>query len=271
MSFDHIFKEVMRVLFGACTARTEEVGKLPLHVDMVVTCEDGPPPTSKVPLLGSRFSRDNLFEYKSGRDHPKATDLSKLLGYVGLHAQQHGIGIDAMASSLTAWYMTARRPAFLDGLVAKGIAVPAGEQGLYDIVGTFPCPCRFVVCDEVAITEENVPLLVLGSITTIRKGIHYIAGSTAEVRHAMESIITTIYLYYHDEVKDMTEMDGLLPEDISQNVKHAIEDIGIGKVIGMVGIDKVISSVGIDKVISSMGIDKAKEAIARLERKEKTK
>ncbi len=271
MSFDHVFKEVMRVLFGACNASPREVGKLPLRVDMVVTCENGPPPASKVPLLGSRFSRENLFEYKSSRDHPKATDLSKLLGYVGLHAEQHDICIDAMASSLTAWYVTAKRPAFLDGLVAHGTAASTGEPGVYDIVGRFPCPCRVVVCDEVTVNEENVPLLVLGSIDTIKAGIRHIAGSTRELRHAMERIITTIYLYYHDEVKGMTEMNEILPADIRRNVKHAIEDLGLDSIIEEIGIDKVIDSVGIDKVIDSVGIDKLKDAISRHERKARSK
>ncbi len=68
MSFDHIFKEVMRVLFGACNASPEDVGKLPLHVNMVVRCKDGPPPESNVPLLGRRFSRENVLECKRELD-----------------------------------------------------------------------------------------------------------------------------------------------------------------------------------------------------------
>nr|MDO8116545.1 hypothetical protein [Candidatus Sigynarchaeota archaeon] len=261
MSFDHVFKEVMRVLFGARSASPEEVGKLPLHVDMVVTCDGGPLASSKVPLLGRHFSRENLFEYKSSRDHPVATDLAKLLGYVGLHAEQHGIDIDGMATRLTAWYVTAKRPAFLDGLVASGTAVSTSEPGVYDIVGRFPCPCRVVVCDEVAVNGDNVPLLVLGTIETIKVGIRYIAGSTMALRHAMERIITTIYLFYHDEVKGMTEMNEILPAEIRRNVKHAIEDLGLDSIIEEIGIDKVIDSVGIDKVIDSVGIDKVIDSV----------
>jgi len=40
-------------------------------------------------------------------------------------------------------------------------------------------------------------------------------------------------------VKDMTEMNEILPADVRQSMKHAIEDLGLEEMIEEIGIDKV--------------------------------
>lgn len=121
------------------------------------------------------------------------------------------------------------------------------------------------VCDELDVMDENIPLLLLGSLRTIREGIKRLARAGPSQRHEMQMIITSIYLSYYDKVKDMTEMNELLPADVRQSVKHAIEDLGLEEMIAEIGIDKVIGAVGIDKVIDVVGADKLKEALARRE------
>jgi hypothetical protein len=70
-----------------------------------------------------------------------------------------------------------------------------------------------------------------------------------------------IYLFYHDEVKNMTEMKVLVPGDVMKNLAHAAEDLGIDDLVKEIGIDKVIAAVGIDKVIAAVGIDKVIAAV----------
>nr|MDO8111299.1 hypothetical protein [Candidatus Sigynarchaeota archaeon] len=263
MAFDYIFKLVMKELLAGCDARAEKVGTLPLEIDMVARYKGDTPVQLGIPLLARHFAKDNLLEYKSDVDKPSKESFSKLLGYVGLYGDQHGIGIDEMRGRVTAWYIAAKRPGFLDGLLACKIAESTSNSGVYEVITGFPCPCRVVVCDELDVTDENVPLLLLGSIETIKRAIVQIARAGTDLRNAMGTIISLIYYFYHDKVKDMTEINEILPADVRRSMKHAIEDLGIETMITEIGLDKVIDAVGVDKVIDAVGIDQLEQAIAR--------
>ncbi|MBN2151418.1 MAG: hypothetical protein JW839_08235 [Candidatus Lokiarchaeota archaeon] len=263
MAFDYLFKRIMREMLPSCDSKPEEVGELPLRIDAVARCRTEQPRAMMIPLLERSFSKVNILEYKSGSDKRRKESLSKLLGYVGLFCDQHNIGIDGMHARLTAWYITAKRPRFLDALVQTKAVAPGDEPGIYEVKVAFPCPCRVVVCDEVAVNEGNIPLLALGSEEAIKAAIRLLARADPGVRHAMETIISLIYLFYHDEVKDMTEMDELLPLKVRESMKHAIEAVGLEEMIEEIGIDKVIEAAGIDKVIEAAGIDKVEAALAK--------
>ena len=285
MAFDNIFKLVTRELLVSCDAKAEKVGTLPLEIDAVARCKGGKPVPPTIPLVTRHLSSDNLFEYKSEADKATKESLSKLLGYVGLYCDQHGIGIDEARGRVTAWYISARRPGFLDGLLSSKVAAATSDAGVYEVVAGFPCPCRVVVCDELDVNDANIPLLALGSVGTVKKAIVQLARAGPEMRRIMGNIKGLIYSIYHDEVKDMTEMKEFTPADIRRNIRHAIEEIGIEeaisdlgikrvveavgieKVIGAVGVDKVIGAVGVDKVVDAVGVEKLKEAIARKEAK----
>nr|MDO8111302.1 hypothetical protein [Candidatus Sigynarchaeota archaeon] len=256
MAFDYIFKLVMKELLASCDAKAEKVGTLPLEIDTVARCKAGAQSQVPIPLLAKQFATDNLFEYKSEGNMTRKEDLSKLLGYVGLYGDQNGIGFNEMRGRITAWYISAKRPGFLDKMLTTGIAVASADAGVYEVVTGFPCPCRVVVCDELDVNDGNVPLLVLGSIETVKKAIVHIAHAGSILRNTMRTIISLIYYMYHDKVKDMTEMDEIIPPDMLQSMKHAIEDIGIEAVLKVLDINKVIDAVGVDKL---------KEAIARKE------
>jgi hypothetical protein len=260
MAFDYIFKRMMREMLHTCDAKSEDVGNLPLKIDTVARCKVGPVQSPAIPLLESRFNKDNLLEYKSSRDKALVGDLSKLLGYVGLYCEQNGIDLLAIPTRVTAWYIVACRPPILDRMVAAKIAVVEGTAGLYDVKGGFPCPCRIVAIDELDVNDDNIPLLLLGSEATIKKAIRYLAKASERLRSAVQTYINLIYLFYHDEVKDMTEMNEILPADVRRNMKHAIEDLGL---------EEMINEIGIDKVIDAVGIEKLKEAIARREAEKK--
>jgi hypothetical protein len=274
MAFDYIFKRVMEDLLKSCGAKAEKVGTLPLEIDTVARCKGGQPIQTAIPLFAKHFASDNLFEYKSEVDKVNKENLSKLLGYVGLYGDQHGIGIHEMRVRVTAWYISAKRPGFLDELLASKIAIMTSDAGVYEVVVGFPCPCRVVVCDELDEIDDNIPLLFFGSVPTIKNAISRLAHAGPVLRQAMSNVKCMIYLFYRDEVKDMVEMKEISIADIRRNIIHTIEDlgieetineIGIEKVIGAVGVDKVIDAVGVDKVIDAVGIEKLKEAIARRE------
>jgi hypothetical protein len=95
-------------------------------------------------------------------------------------------------------------------------------------------------------------------------------GSPA-LRRDMKSIINRVYIYYHNEVKDMTEMNEILPADIRSSMKAAILDVGLDQVIKDIGLDEVIKTVGLDEVIKTVGIDKVEAALAKAKADRKPK
>jgi hypothetical protein len=120
-----------------------------------------------------------------------------------------------------------------------------------------------VVIDELDMSDENIPLLLLGNEGTIKKSIRYRARARPILRSNVQTYINLIYLFYHDEVKDMTEMNEILPADVRRNVRHAIEDLGLEEMINEIGIDKVIAAVGIDKVTDAIDTRTLERALAR--------
>nr|MDO8084063.1 hypothetical protein [Candidatus Sigynarchaeum springense] len=195
MAFDYIFKRVMADLLKSCDAKTEKVGTLPLEIDTVVRCKPGQLVDAAIPLLVSHFSTDNLLEYKSERENVGGEALAKLLGYIGLYCDQHGIGIHEIQSHVTATFLSARRPEFLDTILASKHVVPTRDPGVYDVIVGFPCSCRVIVGDELVVNDGNIPLLLLGSVSTIRKGIAQLARARAELRHDMETIIPRFFFH----------------------------------------------------------------------------
>jgi hypothetical protein len=68
----------------------------------------------------------------------------------------------------------------------------------------------------------------------------------------------------------MNEMNEILPADVRQSMKHAIEDLGLYEdIIKEMGMDKLLDTVGVDKLLDTVGVDKLKQAIARREGKKK--
>ncbi len=105
--------------------------------------------------------------------------------------------------------------------------------------------------------DENIPLLASGSIETKRRVITHMFRGSPALRRDMKSIINRIYIYYRNEVKDMTEMNEILPDDIRSSIKAAIMDVGLDQVIKDIGLDEVIKAVGIDEVEAALAKAKA--------------
>jgi hypothetical protein len=67
-----------------------------------------------------------------------------------------------------------------------------------------------------------------------------------------EKYLNLISYLYYEEVHNMTELNNLIPAKVRKNLKLAIDDIGLEKVIEVEGIDKVIKTIGIEKVLDTL-------------------
>ncbi len=132
VAHDNNFKDMMiDFTMGSCDARREViVGKQPIRIDLVLECHDQALLAEAIPAMAGRTARVNVFEFKSSHDRPGAGDLPKLAGYVGLYCAGECIGLESLGTC-AAWYITARRPAFMDDLLSGGVLVPTGTAGIY--------------------------------------------------------------------------------------------------------------------------------------------
>ncbi|MHA1324777.1 MAG: hypothetical protein ACTSRL_18450, partial [Candidatus Helarchaeota archaeon] len=235
MAFDHFFKQLLQDFLSDYEIHSDEpVGKLPLKVDLVIKLLHEPA-KSIIPLLENLFKMINLFEYKSSHDKPKKHDLSKLIGYLGLYCDHHTIGIDQIQSSFSLWYVSVKRPKFVRELLKNHYIKITATKGLYQLNVPFPCPYHIMIINELDITIDNIPLLLLSSGETLKTTINFIAQKKIMLNPKLEKFLSLMYYLNYEEVHQMTEMQSILPKNIQKNIKLAIEDIGLKEVIHIIG------------------------------------
>jgi len=220
------------------------VGKLPLKIDLIIKCHRTSTEPVTIPLLEAQLTQMNLIEYKSSHDIPKKQDLAKLIGYLGLYCDQHHQGVREIITQFTLWYITANRPAFFDTLLKELIITETDVRGLYQLQAPFLCPYLLLVINEVDISEENLPLLLLSSGETLRNTIRLIIQKGGITEPLLEKYLSLAYLINYKDVYEMTEIQSLLPESVKKNIKHAIKDIGVKEVIHLIGLGEVGSDQG---------------------------
>ena len=255
MAHDATFKQFIKEFLKDCDIRVNEpVGKLPLAIDLVITCPQGAATGIELPVFKENFSAINIVEFKSGRDNPDTSDLPKLLGYVGLYCAQHGIGIDIMDRKVTAWYISARKPAFIDDLLLKKAFEPTPTTGLYRLLISSLFPCFVLVIDELDFAEANLPLLGFGTGEILKKFV--VEMNERRLRHELstelEKHLTTICVVNHGVLQDMTETKEILPDIFAENLKLVIQDMGLSKVLELIGtketIEALVEKVGVDEI-----------------------
>jgi hypothetical protein len=282
MVFDYFMKEFFRDIFYGSKVETDhKVGSLPLQIDCIieipknVNLDVHPLPLQ---FITKYFRKYNIFEFKSSHDSPKKTDLVKIIGYLGLWCQQKQVEITALEQHTTLWYITANQPKFITSLIDSHKFIALSIPGLYSLTIPFPCPFYILIIDELPCTPETAPLLLLGSPNTIQKAMIALENQHLLPEILLDKYLTLIYLYYYEDVKAMTEIEHLFPPKIKNNIKLAIEEIGIDnvieavgleKVINTVGVEKVINAVGVEKVINAVGVEKVEKIIQRIKNKQK--
>ncbi|MHA1652174.1 MAG: hypothetical protein ACTSYB_18485 [Candidatus Helarchaeota archaeon] len=172
VTYDNFFKQLIQDLLKGCEIQPDtSVGKLPLKIDLLIKCHQKSAEPATIPLLEARLTQLNLIEYKSSHDIPKKQDLAKLIGYLGLYCDQHRQGVREIITQFTLWYITANRPPFFDALLEELILTETDVRGLYQLRVPFLCPYFLLVINELDISEENLPLLLLSSGKTLRNTI----------------------------------------------------------------------------------------------------
>ncbi|MHA1300536.1 MAG: hypothetical protein ACTSO9_14045, partial [Candidatus Helarchaeota archaeon] len=196
-----------------------------------------------------------LFEYKSSHDVSRKGDLSKLMGYLGLYCEQQKIGIEQIKLNITLWYIIVTRPSYFTKLIQNKIFIKTATKSLYRLNLPFPCSYYLMIINELDISEENLPLLLLSSGETLKKTVRLIAQKNIKLSPKLEKYLCFMYFINYEEVHNMTELQSILPKKIQKNIKLAIEDIGLKEVINLIGLKEVIKVAGLEEVIKVAGLE----------------
>ena len=63
------------------------------------------------------------------------------------------------------------------------------------------------------------------------------------------------------DTSELQELKRNLNFDVQQNIKAAVEDLGVERVVDAVGLERVIGAVGLERVIGAVGLEKIIEAV----------
>ena len=242
VTYDANFKQLLPDFLKGCEIRANEpVGKLPLEIDLVITC----PATSRdgitIPVFNKHFASINLIEHKSSHVLPNKNDIAKLSGYVGLYCARNDISIDVIERDVAAWYIVASQPDFFDEFIKKDVISKSDTNGLYRLVSRFICPFYVLVIDELDRVEGNYPLLgfgpdeIMAEIVVMMNDLHH--------RHALspalENYFRSICYLNYEVLAAMTETKEIVADALKKNLKNIIETVGVEAVIDTIGVENI--------------------------------
>ncbi|MHA1892467.1 MAG: hypothetical protein ACTSYS_15850, partial [Promethearchaeota archaeon] len=165
-------------------------------------------------------------------------------------------------SDFTAWYITVKKPKFVNELEKlKLIQQEKTIQGLYKVIFPFPCAWYLLVINELAIVEENFFLLLLSSGESFRKFLQDLLKKKTQLDSVMKKYLSMRFVLDYKEVKQMEGIEDFFTPQIRKNIRLAIESIGINNVLDSLGMDNVIEAMGLEKVVDAISLEKVVDAI----------
>ena len=123
-------------------------------------------------------------------------------------------------------------------------------------------PIRIIVINELDPKDSaNYLLMLLSSGTTFQKFLRFLL-SRDSLEDYMQKYLKVKFVIESRELSTMAEVREMEKKyTFEENIRYAVEEIGIEKVVASVGIEKVLDAVGIEKVLDAVGIEKVLGAV----------
>ncbi|MHA1338411.1 MAG: hypothetical protein ACTSRZ_01640 [Promethearchaeota archaeon] len=270
MVFDYLFKRIIKDKLTKYQVKiNEKIGELPLEIDLIVEqgkksqesdlSIKGAEKSLSLGIITKRLLKYNLVEYKSSHDNPEDFNLSKVMGYLGLYANREQIGLQDLCSKFSAWYICSSYPKFMDNLKSNDYIEDTSDKGVYALKIKFPCPFYILIIEELEKNIENLPLLLNIDDDKLIEIIKFIKSNNLQDDAFYKKYLSLNYYIRNRGVKKLIKE--IIPNEIKNNIKDAVEQIGVEKVIDAVGVEKVIDAVGVEKVIDAVGVEKVIDAV----------
>ena len=269
MAFDDFFKNLLKEMYGSAVESGISIGSLEKRIDVVL---HGDAPIVQQSNLLPFFKQHpiHILEFKSHRDNYAIKDLTKLLGYGAFFCENKGLGPEDMNAQVALWFITTLMNPELKDFLQHTIVRATEFRGIYQM--DWSHLFYIVVINELDITEQTSLFLINSSGGKFSAYLRAITQKQISFPPRLHRYLRSKLLLDYRSVDNLTEVSEFFALDVKENIRAAVNDIGLEKVLEAVGIektiealgiDKVIASVGIDKVIASMGIDKVLKSIGK--------
>jgi hypothetical protein len=258
MAFDDFFKNVLKELFGSAVESGVSISTLEKRIDLII---HGTDPQIQQSNLLPFFKQTpiHVIEFKSHRDTYTPKDLSKLLGYGAFYAENKGMDPDQFQENIALWFIVTTGSPELNTFLKRPSLSATEYPGIYRMRWTNPF--YIVIINELEITEQTGIFLMNSSGAKLSEYVDAIMQHRVPLAPRLHRFLRTKLLLDYSSVKNMTEASEFFALDIKDNIRAAIQDIGLEKVIEAVGLEKVIKAVGLEKVIKAVGLEKVVDAV----------
>jgi hypothetical protein len=258
MAFDDLFKNFLKELFGSAVESGISISTLEKRIDLIIHGNDLIIQQSNL-LPFFKETPIHIIEFKSHRDTYGLKDLTKLAGYGIFYAENIGMNPYQYQENIALWFIVTIRSAELNDFLNFQIICATKYPGIYRM--KWNTPYYIVIINELEITEQTGIFLMNSSGTKLTEYLRAIMQHRVALAPRLHRFLRTKLLLDYRSVENMTEVSEFFALDIQENIRSAIQDIGLEKVIAAVGLEKVIAAVGLEKVIAAVGIEKAIETM----------
>ncbi len=256
LTYDPDFKEIFSEIAtdeGMMILKSIKVGTLPLEIDAVLEVPSSAPLTHLSPIRraceitgAQRF----VIEFKGPTDPLKLTSLRKLIAYRELFLIESDVEEERRTACVV---ISTRHPR---SLLSKSNSRKY-EEGVYSVELSNQ-KILVIVINRLRVIPENYGLLVFSSSkrvmdTLIDRLIDEQMSSKDRKPNEEKFISYTVKLDF-ESYHRVAMRRGVPMSIVLENIKKAIDELGIKSVIDEVGLREVVEAVGVKDVVKELGV-----------------
>ncbi len=263
VTYDPDFKEIFSEIAmdeGMRILKSIKVGTLPLEIDAVLEVPSSAALTHLSPIrIASKISgsRRLVIEFKGPTDPLKLTSLRKLIAYRELFLIENDVEEKRRTACVV---ISTRHPRSL----LTRVNSRRYEEGVYSVELSNQ-EILVIVINKLPVIPENYGLLVFSSSkrvmdTLIDQLIEEQMSSKDRKPNEEKFISYTVKLDF-ESYHRVAMRRGVPMSIVLENIKKAIDELGIKSVIDEVGLEEVVEAVGVKDVVKAVGVKDVVKAV----------
>lgn len=248
MAFDKFLKQLFKKISHNRSVSGYSIGTLEKSIDLVFVTGEDVTDMNYLPEVLKQHLTHYIIEFKSDRDTYDVSDIAKTAMYKWGYCHNEKIH-PRDYKNIKACLLVVKKHQLVEELIQSNILASTNIDGVYEMNdGTIQ---YLIIINELELKKENVGLLINASVPKIKNVLRYVRINDFLNDSDLNKYIKAKCFLIDSEGDEelMTEIDKILKEEQGRAIKHAVEIVGLDKIIAEVGIGKVIEEVGIGKVI----------------------
>ena len=217
------------------------------RIDIVIEKIRSDEKNNNADIFDDYFSKTNIIEYKSSWESLTIKEVYKTIGkyMLFLSETQNDIKNTGLFFIITHYPNKLLNTDFFKSI--KIIQTEPGVLLLKHIMGN--ASVYIIVINRLKFESRTANLLKFSSGNTKQRFIKFLLDNINDEKYA--EFLVECYILDPQEIIKVSDGKVLQLVSVNDNIRYAIETIGIKKVIDAVGLEKVIDAVGLEKIVKS--------------------